>query len=392
MRFVRSGVRSVSLRRGPGAWRGLDWTHLMKVAIAAIFLVAPALWIARGRVQSRPPPFPTYSMTDLGTLGGTTLAFGISDTGLIVGTSARADGIGRAFLWKKGAMTDLGTLGGQYSGAYGVNDEGEVVGSAQNSEGEWRAFLWRDGAMHDLGTLGGHYSSARSINSQHEIVGSSILANGKAAHAFLLRGGKLQDLGTLGGAESGATDINDSGVVTGFSEIRPGNHLRHAFKWERGKFVDLGALSGKWSEASSVNAHGLIVGRSETWWRGEVRAFLYDGRRMTNLGTLGVGGMYSESYGINDEGWIVGSASTNRGPVHAFVYHLGDKRDLNDLIGGKGESVLQDAVGVNNKGQIIARGYESITAPFHAFLLTPVTPASPKRHSTGLGTSAVAGT
>ncbi len=53
------------------------------------------------------------------------------------------------------AMTDLGTLGGSDSYAYGINDSGQIVGGSYTSSGDYHAFLYANGAMADLGTLGG---------------------------------------------------------------------------------------------------------------------------------------------------------------------------------------------------------------------------------------------
>jgi probable HAF family extracellular repeat protein len=68
-------------------------------------------------------------MQDLGTLptGNTSYALGINNSGSIVGFSGTTLG-NRAFLWTpSGGMQDLGTLG-QDSDAYGINDSGQVVG------------------------------------------------------------------------------------------------------------------------------------------------------------------------------------------------------------------------------------------------------------------------
>ncbi|BBL58575.1 hypothetical protein [Methylomonas koyamae] len=104
------------------------------------------------------------------------------------------------------SVTDLGTLGGGDSYARGINAIGQVVGDVYPAgNGANHAFLYSNGAMQDLGTLGGTYSYATGINASGQVTGYS------AGHAFLYSNGAMQDLGTLGGTYSYAAGINDSG-------------------------------------------------------------------------------------------------------------------------------------------------------------------------------------
>ena len=63
-------------------------------------------------------------------------------------------------------MIDLGALpGGIDSTAKGINNLGQVVGSSDTTGSILgHAFLYSGGAMQDLGTLGGDGSGASSIN------------------------------------------------------------------------------------------------------------------------------------------------------------------------------------------------------------------------------------
>jgi probable HAF family extracellular repeat protein len=143
-----------------------------------------------------------FTVTDLGTLGGTTsLATGINAWGQVVGTSTTSYGVSRAFVYWHGVMIDLGTLGGDYSSATAINNVGQVIGVATTSTGDQHAFLFQGSTMTDLGTLGGNTSQANAINDHGQIVGSSTLANGQT-RAFLYDHGAMTNLGALGEGRS----------------------------------------------------------------------------------------------------------------------------------------------------------------------------------------------
>jgi probable HAF family extracellular repeat protein len=53
------------------------------------------------------------------------------------------------------AFEDIGDLGGGRARVEGINASGQVVGSAFTAGGAEHAIIWRNGAMTDLGVLGG---------------------------------------------------------------------------------------------------------------------------------------------------------------------------------------------------------------------------------------------
>jgi len=315
--------------------------------------------LAVGRVDAQ-----SYSIVDLGTLGGNRSgAYGISQTGTVVGYAENDKGNRRPILWRAGVPTDLGTLGGTRGHGLDITDAGEVVGfSYVRRRNRPHAFLWKDGLMSDLGTLGGKTSYAIGVNNQGQIVGRSKRA-GKKAHAFLWENGVMIDLGTLTRGESEAGAINEAGQVVGRAYNR-GTEYR-PFLWQDGVMIDLGTLGGDDGAATDINERGQVVGRAETE-EGEMHGFIWEEGVMRDLGIPTSPCGHVSPAAINNHGLVVGEVGTV-----AFLWRDGVWVWLIDLIPeGCGWKKLWDANDINDAGQIVGWGVLPDETR-HAYLMTP---------------------
>jgi len=161
-------------------------------------------------------------LQDLGTLGGlASTAWAINSSGLVVGHSF--DGP-RAFVWDSvSGMHDIG--GGIRSGAYGVNDTGQVVGGQVVSSSNGDAFLYDGGTLTDLGNLGHGVAAALAINEAGVIVGGADARDSFSEHGFVYADGAMTDLNDLVPPGSGLTivaaeGINNAGQIVGYAQDR----------------------------------------------------------------------------------------------------------------------------------------------------------------------------
>jgi probable HAF family extracellular repeat protein len=339
----------------------------------------------------------TYTVTDLGTLGGTFgLAWGTNNKGWVVGfANLPGDTQQHAFLWIHELKIDLRTLGGPNSNLrWGVNGRGQVVGAAETSTPDPNGedfcgfgthltclpFLWQNGVMNPLPTLGGDNGEAGDINNRGQVAGAAENSTPDSTcpapevfhfHPVVWENGQIQELPTVSGDPDGvAQGINDSGQAVGAS----GNCTTpfHAVLWENGAATDLGNLGGTTNnQALQINNRGQIVGISGLADDATFHAFLWQNGTMTDLGTL-LGDFSSQAFGINDKSQVVGLSCDINGNCRPFLWQREVMTDLNTLIPANAGLSLLLPFDINSRGQIVGLAVEISTGNLHAFLATPV--------------------
>ena len=349
-----------------------------------------------------PRPIPRYAVADLGVLPGyaSSGANAINSRGGVVGSAdPLGSGSERAYLYQGGRLTDLGVLpGGSGNSAKDISSQGVVTGVAWLPNAH-HAFLYSGGKMRDLGIPPGYTDSTGvGVSDRGEVAvnaTSSIVRPGlPGGHAFLYRGGRMTDIVLPPGcSESRAGGISAAGQVVGtcrlLSPLR--RQIRPFLYDSRTRTTMLLPVPVPYIRgwAYRANGSGQVIG-DVSLPDGTCHAALWHGNQMTDLGTP-PGYAVSIGSGLNSRGEAVGEcfengtvktflrdhASANnplrryldRDTEHAFVYREGKMQDLNALVPSSADWILEEARGINDRGQIVGHGLHH--GQERGFLLTP---------------------
>ena len=279
-----------------------------------------------------------------------------------------------AFLWtpEEGFVTLPLPPGVNSMRADDINDAGMIVGSYSLPGGGTRAFVYQDGEYTVLlPPPGSNYIGASAINNQGMVAGAhSLGANPSQPSAYMWTAEDgFTYLGVMNGPYSQAYHIGPAGHVTGWT----GSILdQRAFVWHEGELTILPPTPGGIaSSAGGITADGLLVGTGRLPQPSGIDrgiGFLWrDGRFLRLIDPL-PGYDTSGAGDINSAHQVTGLSMSlaNANDRRGFLWQHGVTHDLNDLV-PPGTSRIQKASDINDRGQIIARGYDG-----HAFLLTPV--------------------
>jgi probable HAF family extracellular repeat protein len=387
----------------------IHFSFAKTVCASSLFLMAVCFAFAASQQR--------YTITDLPSLGGTnSRANSINNRGWLAGYSNLAGNQSRhAALWRDGALTDLGTLGGPNSAVtWSVKaNSGFVAGIAQTATpdplGEaWSSaafypgatgsgyinlgFVWENGHMRALPTLGGNNGFATGANSRGEVVGwaENTVHDPTCVPPQVLQfrpvvygphGNQISQLPLFAGDTSGAaTGINERGDAVGISGIcdqAVGRHTaKHAVLWDKhGGVIDIGNLGAPWwNTPTNINQRGDIVGFAgdPAFPDGDIlHAFIWTSRDgIRPLGAL-PGHVHSEAYGINEKRQVVGlSCDANFVDCRAFIWENGVMQDLNNLKPASYAARLEQAKDINEAGEIAGRSIDSAGVR-RAFLAEP---------------------
>jgi uncharacterized membrane protein len=356
-----------------------------RIAATLLFVLAV---VAPGRAYADPM---IYTLVNLGVPNGFDEFEGLAlnESGQVVGGARLSHFPRAAVVWHAGTFSVLDDVFGRGGSATAINERGEVAGYVVTPEGEFQAVRWTSGSANLLDVpISDPEAFRRSvrgtgISDDGTVVGTLLedvhLPGGfsrTTSRAVVWPGIEAQFLPGPGGTciSANAASINNSAQIAGTSGCGAG---QRATIWENGARTPLPV------GADGISAFGLDINESGqvAGWVANTTASPYaarwSGGVLENLDVRAERIGSSLAFGLNDFGLVVGTVNRN-----ASVFDGANIWDLNLQVVTCAVAglpcahdlgpfrFLVDAYDINNRGQILGRGFLK-SGVQGAFLLTP---------------------
>jgi probable HAF family extracellular repeat protein len=271
-----------------------------------------------------------------------TRAISVNNQGTVVGRYLLA-GVVHGFIYRNGAYTTLDVPGATATYPQGINDLGEVVGNMYDSNGQQHGFTYNAGVFQLIDFPEGLFTAVFGVNNSGVIVGLYGDANNftpygyNVQHAFQLLNGIFTTVDAPPFAyESYAYSINNSGTMVGGYD-NGDQSQNYAFFGSPGSFAPFTLPN---TPPASVDPTGFVTPGTDSQTlpfglndQNEVvgyyyeyglpayyspQAFVWYGQAKTWQKLDAPGGWYTDLYGVNDKGTIVGDYRDRYG-IHGVV-------------------------------------------------------------------------
>ena len=311
-----------------------------------------------------------YTVTDLGTVPGTTTGFttymsitDINEAGDVVGCAGwfidpvSGFEVPRPFVYTNGEMRQMTDRSGC---AHGINDAGQATGEARFGDNPMpEAFVYENGVLRSIGALPGYsnqpYAIAYGINNAGTIVGES------KAEAMIYENGEMKGFGRHSAHWAG--QINDLGDVIGVLATPMNTRGGFLFRANQTEVIP-GFDENANVIPAALNARGQVVGFSTKL--GIPQAFLYENGVTSEF--LAGRCEFSSASDINDAGDILVGCG-----FKSYLYRNGDLIDIEQALGDAGPFISFGCGKMNGRGQLACRAW-MLGSGHHVLRLTPLQP------------------
>jgi len=242
-----------------------------------------------------------------------TVVVGIDSAGDLVGYYQDASGNLNGFLFSGGAYTTIDPPGSTTTQLSGINDMGQIVGETRSPNSGF-LYTLQNQTFTTLVYPKADYVFPHAISNSGTIAGQVGYGAGEI-HGFELVGSTYRQISPPRSSLSLVTGITSSGTLFGQAA---GKIKNLTFAFARGKYSERIMPNAPNALVFGVNPAGTALVGTYNPSSGVTAGFIYQNKTLTTLQFPG--SSFTEAYGINAAGEVVGAFGDAQGNGHGFTW------------------------------------------------------------------------